>query len=434
MRLQKRGDRPITDGGVSSILPHRSTNSPTALYVARQPILDDRGRVFGYELLYRDAPGDTSCTADGDLASASVLTGAVLDLGLDTLTGGRQAFLNVTRPLLLGKIDTLIAPAGVVIELLESITIDGDVIDACRDLQSKGYQLALDDFVGGSDAEALLPHVAFVKVDVLTTSPDAVTTLASRLKPIGVRLLAEKVESRAVFHHARAAGYTLFQGYYFCRPMIQTGAALPAQQVAYLRLLTALSNPDLTSADVEGLVKQDVSLSLRVLRSVNSAAYPIRTEVRSIKQALFLLGIDPIRKWATVWCLAGLSAAAIPEVATLALLRARSCELLGAQLADGDGSELFLVGLFSLLDVMLSRTMADALDAVPLSDAAVHALLGQANRLRDVLDAVGHYERGAWDEATTAAQRVGLDAFALSDAYTNALRWVKDISAVEAGL
>jgi c-di-GMP-related signal transduction protein len=400
------------------------------LHVARQPILDERGRVFGYELLYRQAAHDVACTADGDLASARVLTEAILDLGLDTLTSGRQAFLNVTRPLLLGDLHTLVPPEGVVLELLESVAVDKEVIDVCRHLHARGYRLALDDFVAGSGAEALLPYVSFVKVDVLTTGADAVNTLASRLSHSGVRLLAEKVETRDVFERTRSAGYSLFQGYYFCRPVIQHGAALPSRQLAYLRLLAEVSKPDLMTADVERLVKQDVSLSLRVLRSVNSAAYPIRTEIRSIGQALVLLGIDPIRKWTTVWCLAGLSAGATPELATLALLRARTCELLGEVSALAESSELFLVGLFSLLDVMLSRKMVDAVEGLPLSSAAIGALEGHPNTLRSILETVIAYERGEWDEAASLADAAGLKPSALADAYTRALKWVQDASRI----
>lgn len=403
-------------------------NLPATVYVARQPILDDRGRVFGYELLYRHAIDATSCIADGDRASARVLTGAVLDLGLDTLTNGRHAFLNVTRPLVLDTIDSLVPPDGVVIELLESIDIDQPLIDACRNLQARGYRLALDDFVSGSDAEALLPFVSFVKVDVLNTPSPDVSALAKRLSRRDVQLVAEKVESREVYERTRDEGFSLFQGYYFCRPIIHSRAALPAQHLAYLRLIAALNKPDLTTAEVERLVKQDVSLSVRVLRSVNSAAYPIRTEVRSIGQALFLLGIEPIRKWATVWCLAGLSTGTTPELVTLALSRARACETIGERLRGVDSSELFLVGLFSLLDVMLSRTMADALAALPLSDAAAEALKGQSNTLRAVLDTVIGYERGEWDEATLSACHMGLSQATLPDAYSTALRWVQEVA------
>ena len=402
--------------------------SSTAVYVARQPILDERGRVFGYELLYRAAPGDTSCSVESDLASASVMTSAIIDLGLDTLTGGRLAFLNVTAALVIEQIDALVPPGGVVLELLETIEVTHELIEACRRLRAKGYLLALDDFVPGSASEALLPHVSFVKVDMLTTSVPEAAALAERLKPLGVTMLAEKVESREVHEQTREAGYTLFQGYYFCKPVIQAGAAIPAHQMVYIRLLAALTRPDLGMLELEALVKQDVSLSLRVLRFVNSAAVPIRTEVGTIRQALLLIGMEPIRKWASVWCLAGLNPGATPELSTLALVRARSCELVGQHARLLDASELFLVGLFSLLDVMLSRAMTDALDNLPLPPSIADALLGRQNRERAILDAVIAYESGAWDDASFAMTRAGVDTTVLPAAYTTALRWAQEIA------
>ena len=245
--------------------------SPTALCVARQPILDEHGQVFGYELLYRGAPGDTTCAVKSELASASVITSAMLDLGLDTLTGGRRAFLNVTGSLVIEQIDALVPPGDVVLELLETIEITDELIAACRKLKAKGYVLALDDFVGGSAAEALLPYVSFVKVDVLNTPMPEVIELAKRLKPLGVTMLAEKVESREVYEQTRDAGYTLFQGYYFCKPVIQMGAAIPAHQLVYIRLLAALSKPDLSmhgagSAGETGCFTQPARAPVRQLR------------------------------------------------------------------------------------------------------------------------------------------------------------------------
>ncbi len=346
-----------------------------------------------------------------DLASASVLTSAVLDLGLDTLTGGRLAFLNVTASLVIERIDALVPPGGVVLELLETIDVTEELIDACRRLRAKGYLLALDDFVAGSPAEALLPYVAFVKVDVLATPMPEAAALAERLKPHGVTMLAEKVETREVYEQMREAGYTLFQGYYFCKPVIQTGVHLPRTAMVYVRLLAALNKPDLGMLELEALVKQDVSLSVRYSRFVNSAAVPIRTEVGSIGQALVLIGIEPIRKWASVWCLAGLNAGA-PELATLALVRARSCELIGERTKGLEAPELFLVGLFSLLDVMLSRSMGDVLDNLPLSPSTADALLGRDNRERATLDAVIAYESGEWDQVVgrRQARRRGHDS------------------------
>jgi c-di-GMP-related signal transduction protein len=408
-------------------------DSTPMVHIARQAILDARGHVVGYELLYRGSVRDTSRTADGDVAGASVLTGAVLDLRLDALTDGRTAFINVTRSMLLNGVATLLRPSLALFELREDIQIDHEVIEACRALSESGYRLALDDFIPGSQAEVLLPFVSHVKVDMLTTSREAVAELVRRLAPGGVTVVAEKVETREVFEWAREAGCGLFQGYYFRRPEMRSGGVVPAQHATHLRLMAALNQPSLTTDRLEELIKQDAALSLRVLQCINSAAFPLRREVRSIGEALVLLGTGPIRKWASVWCLAKLNAGATSELATMALLRARACELLGDDVPEVDPGELFLVGLCSMLDVILGRPMADAIADLPLSEAAREALLGHDNALRSVLDAVIAYEDGSWDEAVAGAETVGAREPALQQAYTGAMGWAHELTAVGFG-
>ena len=403
------------------------------MHIARQAILDARGHVVGYELLYRGSVRDTACTVEGDVAGASVLTGAVLDLRLDALTDGRTAFINVTRSMLLNGVATLLRPSLALFELREDIQIDHEVIEACRALSEAGYRLALDDFVPGSDAEVLLPYVSHVKVDTLVHSREIVAALARRLSPGGITLVAEKVETREVFEWSRDAGCGLFQGHYFRKPEMRSGGAVPARHASHLRLLAALNQPTLTTDRLEDLIKQDAALSLRVLQCINSAAFPIRREVRSIGEALVLLGVGPIRKWASVWCLAKLNAGATSELATTALLRARACELLGDAVSDAEPGELFLVGLCSMLDVILGRPMAEALTDLPLSEAARDALLGHPNALRSVLDAVMAYEDGGWEDAVASAETIGARESGLHQAYTGALRWAHELGAAGFG-
>lgn len=399
------------------------------VHIARQAILDARGLVVGYELLYRGSVRDTACTVEGDLAGASVLTGAVLDLRLDALTDGRTAFINVTRSMLVNGVATLLRPSHALFELREDIAIDHEVIEACRTLSDSGYRLALDDFVPGSAAEVLLPFVSHVKVDTLVLSRETIATLARRLSPNRVTLVAEKVETREVFEWSRDVGCGLFQGHYFRKPEMRSGGAVSARHVTHLRLLAALNQPTLTNDHLEELIKQDAALSLRVLQCINSAAFPLRREVRSIGEALVLLGLGPIRKWASVWCLAKLTAGATSELATIALLRARACELLGDEIRDVDSGELFLVGLCSLLDVMLGRPMAEALSELPLSDMARDALLGHQNALRSALDAVVAYEDGGWEEAVATAESIGAPEAGLRHAYAGAFSWAHELSA-----
>jgi EAL and modified HD-GYP domain-containing signal transduction protein len=409
-------------------MPLLNVDTRETLYVARQPILDDKGQVYGYELLYRvDAEdgGEPSL----DLAAARVFTDAVLNVGLDTLTGGRPAFVNLSPSLLLGEAWKLLPPSTAVFELHSNIAVDQDVIEVCERMHGAGYALALGDFALGSDAEALLPYVAFAKVDTLVTSLSAQAAIAKRLRPSDIRLIAENVETADGFDAARAAGYGFFQGHYFCRPRMCSAAALPARQVAYVKLLSALNRHDLSVSEVEDLIKHDVSLSYRVLRCINSAAFGLRREVHSIREALVLLGLAPIRSWASVWCLAGLNTGGTSELVTVALIRARCCELLAQGLEDRvNVSEFFLVGLCSPLDAMLGRPMEEAIADLPLSAEAEDALLGRPNTARSVLEATMAYESGAWDEATGAAARVGLSGATLADAYAGALRWARELS------
>jgi EAL and modified HD-GYP domain-containing signal transduction protein len=399
------------------------------VYVARQPILFSNGHVFGYELLYRGAAGDTSCVAAGDVAGARVLTDAFLNLGLEYLTDGRVAFVNLTRELLLAGAGELLPKSAVVLEMREDIEVDAEVIEACRRLQAKGYILALDDFEPGSQAEALVPFAEFVKVDVLLTTSKQRLDAARRFLPLGVTLLAEKVETEADVVEAKQAGYRLFQGYFFCRPSTIAGPSVHAERLGYMRMLAALNRPDAGIFELEEIIKADVSLSYRVLRSINSAAFAVRQEIRSIRQALVMLGTERIRQWASIWALAGVHTGGSPETMNLAVIRARCCEQIVSATDGADaGAEHFLLGLCSMLDVMLAKPMAEIVRDLPLGDPIREALTGTPNRSRALLDAVAAYERGYWQGAAEASVRAGIDFDAIRPSYENALRWSHELT------
>lgn len=401
-----------------------------SVHIARQAILDANRKVFGYELLYRAQAGDRSCTTAGDLAASRVLTDAVLAIGLDALTGGAPAFVNFTRELLLEDAALLLPAKSVVIELREDIMVDADVVKVCRDLQERGYTLALDDFVEGSGAEELLPFVKFVKLDVLDTPPIIWQPLTHRLASNAMRVVAERVETVDTVTQAGEAGCTLFQGYYFCRPATQSAKALPARRLAYLNLFSAVNRPNLTIGELEDLVKRDLSLTVRVLRSINSAAFGLRQEITSVRHALVLLGLQQVRQWASVWAMAGLNSGGTTEMVSVALLRARSCEVVGHAYAGADaGAELFLLGMCSMLDAIVDQPMEKAINGLQFTPGVRDALLGGSNAMRTILDAVIAHEQGDWDQSAQLVARLGLSASLLPAAYADALRWARDVSA-----
>jgi c-di-GMP-related signal transduction protein len=405
-------------------------DAPETVFVSRQPILDPSGKVFGYELLHREttvaSPGASGETAEA--AGARGLTDVVLGLGLDTLAEGKPAFLNFTRDLLVGQAATLLPAAKTVIQLRRGLQVDEAVVSACHELHDAGYRLALD-FISDPESERLLPFVKFLKIDVRSMSNAAAATLVKRFAAGNAKVIAEKVESADAFKEAKAAGFSLFQGYYFCRPITCKATALPQRKLAYMQLLAALRQPNVGVREIEEIVKHDVSLSYRVLRCVNSAAFGLRSEVTSIRQALIMIGIAPIRKWVSVWSIAGLTSGGTSELATVSLLRARCCELLGEKLGGRVAdSEMFLLGLCSLLDAILDRPLEEAIADLPLPADVKTALLGGHNVPRQILDVVIAYENGNWDEALEKARALGLTEDSPATVYSEALKWARELS------
>ncbi len=412
-------------------MPQPNADTRETLYVARQAILDAKWQVFGYELLYRADGGAANVSTE--LAAARVMTDAVLNVGLDTLTGGRPAFLNLTRSLLVSEAWTVLPPAAVVFELHRNVEIDDEVVTMCKRMYDAGYPLALCDFELDSDADALLRYAKFVKVDMVRTCRTDQRAIAEYLESSGIKLIAENVESGPAFEAACAAGYSLFQGHFFCQPKTCSAAPVPASRFAYVQLLSALNKPNLSLSELEDLIKRDVSLTYRVLRCINSAAFGLRREIHSIQEALVLLGFEPIRSWASVWCVAGLNTGGTYELVTTALVRARCCELLGTHLDEEGAQEMFLVGLCSLLDAMLNRPIEEAIADLPLSTSARAAVLGtDRNTARCILDAAVAFENGLWDEAALAVHAAGLTPALLAEAYSGALRWAREFSRVVA--
>lgn len=404
-------------------MPHAATER-THVFVTRQPILDAAGAVQAYELLYGEPSNSRS--NDPDQTGERGLVDAVITFGLDVVAQGRPAFLTLPRELLV-QAARLLPSTRTVVQIRHDLPIDDEVMAACGDLKRAGYGIALDWRTADQPSTALLPFADYIKIDGVNL--EALRRFPGGRSSTGARTIAAGVESAAEQAEARAAGATLFQGGYFCRPATCRAGVLPARRHAYLQLLAALRRPNVGVRDVEELIRHDVSLTVRLLKCINSAAYGLRNPVTSIRQALVLLGLEPVRKWASIWAVSGLNGGGSTELVAVALLRARCCELLGQRQCRREGDEgLFLLGLCSLLDAMMDRPLADAIADLPLDPEIRHALLGGQNDARALLDAVVAYEHGDWDSAAARMQAMDLPPDAAAAAYGEAMSWVRDFS------
>jgi len=366
---------------------------PTLRYLARQPILDLKGSVVGYELLFREGPAGFLTAINSDRASMTTMDSSLL-LGAASLTSGKRAFINCTRELLVGGLVTLLPPDLTVLEVLEDVVPDREVLLSCRRLRAQGYALAMDDFVAKDSASPLLDLVRYVKVDLRATSHDEQRSIVRELSHRAIDLVAEKVESREEYDFAVSLGFRLFQGFYFCRPVTLATRDIPATANSYMRLLRASQSAELDLADLEKLIRPEVALCYRLLRYLNSAAFGLYP-VRSIRHALTLLGEQEVRKWIALVTTAMLAKNKPAELVRMAMVRGRFCELH----ASGNGEEdYFLAGLFSLLDAMLDRPMENLVHDLPISDACRTALLGGRNHIADCIRFCVNCERGDFQQ------------------------------------
>lgn len=400
----------------------------TDIFVARQPILDDRQRVFAYELLFRSDPENYfSPGRNPELQTSHVISDGMF-VGLACLTDNKPAFVNFSREALVGDLAFALPQKGVVIEVPETVVADAETLAACRRLKAAGCRLALDDYVDTPERAPLAELADFIKVDVLSTSPADCVAIAGKYRTPQRRTVAEKVETRDMLQAARVQGYDFFQGYFFSRPTIAASRKIPGFRLNYLRLLYELNRPDVDMRRLEEVVKQEASMTFRLLRRVNSAAYGFRLETSDLRHALVLLGAREIRTCATVWAMADLARDMPSELVVASTLRARLCELIAPLAQMGDRSlDLFLVGMFSMLDAILDQPMDLILESLPLSSDVRGALLGEQNPLRAVLDCVLAYEQARWDRASDLAVAAGIPEREIPTCYLEAVEWTRNV-------
>ena len=397
-------------------------------FIARQPIFDRRDAVVGYELLFRDGPENAFSAIDVDLASSQNLERTVMGFGLDVLTEGRAAFVNVTRQVLLDELYTLLPPDRAVIELLETVEPDRDVVDACKRLKKQGYRLALDDFVYRPDFDPLLALADIIKVD-FRTGPTARDECLAGIRSAGASLLAEKVETQGERSEAESLGFEYYQGYYYCKPQMLAGRSPAPSHANYLRLLCEVSGDEVSFERVEAIIRAEVAFSVRLLRYLNSAAFGWRHEVKSLDQAIRLLGERPLRKWVSAVATVELATGKPSHLVTTGLVRARFSELLAEPAGLGRADlDLFFVGLLSVMDAILDQPLPDVIASMAVSPALAAGLLDRAPPFGPVLELVIAAEQGHWDALDNWAGVLGARPDTIREAHAAAAGWATSLA------
>lgn len=397
-------------------------------YIARQPIVDAKHQLFGYELLFRHSALARTARIDTDVdAGITVIANTLVNMGTEWLLKGKLAFVNMETSMLMSSFSTLLPPEKVVIEVLESVQVTPEVLDRLTELKSAGYRFALDDYHYQPESEALLALASFVKLDVLAHSPTELANLVKAVRKYPVELIAEKVETPEQFRHCQSLGFDFFQGYYFAHPENLAAKIINPVYGTVVQLLEKVRQ-EADAKELESLFKKDVALTFKLLRYINSAGFGLSCEVQSIRHAVSILGMQPLYRWLTLLLVTAGGAPTMPTLARTAITRGRLCELIGKVcLSKGDQDNLFIVGVFSLLPAFLEMPMEQVLERIVIPEKLVDALSDRTGIYGPFLALTEAVESGNSQQLEDLASSLMVTPDQVSQAHLQALAWVEQL-------
>lgn len=400
------------------------------VFLARQPILDKKSDVFGYELLYREGNDTCNLSRDGDYASSCVLTSCFIDFGVEEITDNRKAFINFTEELLFNDIAGLFPTKYLVIEILEDVEITQEIVNRCRELKKKGYILAIDDIIWDRDYGDLINIVDIIKVDFLATSKDEQALIIRKYTRDGLIFLAEKVETETDYRFALDLGYSLFQGYYFAKPEVGSRKKIVPFKESHIKLIRYLNSNNKDFNKLSKIIEHDVSFSYEILHLVNSAHFGIKNKITSIKHAVVTLGFNELKKWLYLAIIRDIRQDKPSELVNICMLRAKFMENIAVRTEKQHlASEMMTIGMFSMIDILTNKDMKEILDEMNFSDNIKSILLKETTKgfMAESLNIVINYEKGKWDSIEEYASNINISISELNKSYLDAVKWLNKI-------
>lgn len=398
-------------------------------FIGRQPILDKDQAIMGYELLFRhSAEAENAVIVDDLKACSRVLVNTLNDMGSQWLLGDKFAFINVNEEMLMGELIELLPPKRTILEVLRDVPASETVIARCKDLQSHGYQISLDNpMLADGDRTGLIQLADFIKMDIHATGLERAASLYQEYAILKASPVAEKVESQQEFEACKQIGFKYFQGFYFARPETLSAKVINPSYTTVLEILNMLSH-DGDNREIEAGFKRDAALTFKLLRYINSVGFGLSCEIQSIGHALSILGRRQLYRWLTLLMVTAGENATSPALMKTSVTRGRLTELLGTSYFDKqERDNLFIVGVFSMLDVILEMPMEKVLEKVQLPDAVTDALLERQGIYGPFLQLAEACEDADRNRIVSLAESLQFDPNKVNDCHIAALAWVEEL-------
>jgi EAL and modified HD-GYP domain-containing signal transduction protein len=401
-------------------------------FISRQAIFDKDINVIGYEIVIRDGfssilKGESSQFDPSKADSAEGLSNLFSILDINTITSYKKPFIHFSPTLLEDRIAMLFSweHLGIIVDTPESY--EEQVIDSCLELKRRGYTIILDKFNIRKSDERYISVASYIRLSAKELDLDTKSSLLF-LKEKEIKLLASQVDSSIQFNNLVISGFSLFQGNFYSTPQIIPGNEIPAIKIHYFKLMREVLKPEIHFTVIEDIINKDPALSYKLLKIVNSAAFGLRKEITSIRQALVIVGANEIKKWVSLITVGHLGNDKPDELLKRSLFRASFCELMSNLVGLSEqSSELFFMGMFSLIDAFVDKPLDEVLNQLPISEDITEALLKNSGPFAQIYSLLIQYEACSWDDLIQISRDLQINPNELPNVYFDALEWVKQI-------
>lgn len=394
------------------------------IFVGRQPIYNRNLGIYGYELLFRSSKQNSmDKNFSGDGATSQVIINTFIDMGIDNLVGNNMASINLTERFLIDAQSLPIPAQRVILEIHSNIPINDKTIASFADLKKLGFTLALQDI---RDIPNLIPLLKMVDILQLDTKALPQEQLAHRLKAmkkLGVKVLAEKIESLDEYERYMDMGFDYFQGYFLSQPRIIKSKTLETNKLSVMNLLSTLHSAGADIAEIEKVISRDLSISYKLLKLINSAFFNLPNKVESIRHAIVFLGRRKLTSWASMLAMSSMNNRPV-ELVQISMVRGKTCELIARKTGRSPEDSYFTVGMFSALDILMERPIDTLLEPLPLADDIKQAILQHKGPMGEVLACVQAMEKADWDSIRFDE----LEAGDLSAINLEAISWANEVT------
>lgn len=407
------------------------------VYTARQAIFNRRKQVSAYELFFRNSEENVyPADVDGHEATSKLLGRTYFNKGIKPFTAGKRALINFSEESLLKRVPFLLPKDEILIEILESVTPSDEVFAVCQELADAGYMLALDDFIYKPQWKPFLTIVRLIKFDIQQTPLDSIAALVQGLKTnTNIVLLAEKIETHQEYSQAKALGFNLFQGFYFCTPDMESSEEIESTSLLLIMLFNEVNKRHINHQKVIELLERDCNLVFKLLCYVNSGIFPLKEKISSIKQAITYMGEAQLKELISLFFTAVLTQDKPPELLILCSTRAKFCELVINDIQPKLSQSAFMAGMFSLIDALLNLPMHQITTRLSLDDHICETLLDTTNTSQTdisiALRAIKYLEQGSWYQAEREALKLRISVDVMNQYYQLAMQWSECIEECE---